>query len=110
MSAWRLAGRVTAALRGGAPIPDEWASLPVAWVHDVAPGDNDGIDEPHMRVEVAPLFGRVFLHVIEFADCGEQMPGAVVAELTGAHVAALRERWSALFAWPYNNELEEVAA
>lgn len=108
MSGDVLAGLILRALEAGDPMPARVGGLDVAWAFDLAPGEGDGLDELHYTVEVWERGGVAY--------AGFSLRDAAltrdlgVRRLTRAQVAALRDRWESLYDWPYNYELEGIAA
>ncbi|MFD5599939.1 hypothetical protein ACFWHR_07755 [Leucobacter sp. NPDC058333] len=108
MSRATLPLRVLGALSMGWPMPEEHDGLPVAWSFDLAPGDNDGIDEPHFSIELWTLGGTV---IASFSERSIEAVHSISAcTLRPKQIATVIEQWEALYAWPYNGELDEVAA
>ncbi|MEJ6490669.1 hypothetical protein PQI23_13165 [Leucobacter sp. USCH14] len=108
MSRATLPLRVLGALSMGWPMPEEHDGLLVAWSFDIAPGDNDGIDERHYSVEVSTIDGAVFLGFSERS--GATVQSIASCTLRPKQIAAVIERWESLYSWPYDGELDEVAS
>ena len=96
--------RVLGALSMGWPMPTEHDGIPVMWTSEIAPGDNDGHDERHYSVEPWADGGEVMLSFSERAAGIDQV--FATCTLRPAQISTLLERWEALYAWPYNDELE----
>ncbi|WP_053352720.1 hypothetical protein [Leucobacter musarum] len=104
MSRAALPLRVLGALSMGWPMPDEHDGIPVAWTSELAPGDNDNMDEPHYSVE--PLADGDEVRLI-FSERAVGVDAAFMScPLRPSQVAALIEQWETLYAWPYNGELQ----
>lgn len=108
MSRTALPLRVLSALSMGWPMPEDHDGLPVAWSFDIAPGDDDGIDVPHYSIELWTLAGTV---VAGFSErSGGTVHNISACTLRPKQIAAVIERWEALYSWPYNGELAEATS
>lgn len=108
MSRATLPLRVLGALSMGWPMPEEHDGLPVAWSFDIAPGDNDGIDERHYAIELSTIEGAVSVGFSERS--GSAVQSIASCTLRPKQIAAVIERWEALYSWPYNGELNEATS